>query len=101
MEDDWTRMAISALTAAISGTIEGIGTGLWGSGVNAQLGSASGDDLVLAGTSEYGDPYGDAAGSSAASQSQSQGRMINPLWILFSSMCLMCCSILLSLLAAI
>jgi len=99
MEDDWTRMAISALTAAISGAFEGIGTGLWGSGVNAQLGSASGDDLVLAGSSEYGDPYGDAAGSSAASQSQ--GRMINPLWILFSSMCLMCCSILLSLLAAI
>jgi hypothetical protein len=89
-------MAISALTAAISGAFEGIGTGLWATGVNAQLGSASGDDLVLAGSSEYGDPY--AAGSSAASQSQ--GRMINPLWIVFSSMCFACCSILLSLLLA-
>ena len=42
-------MAFSALTVAISGAIEGIGTGLWATGVNAQLGSASGDDLVLAG----------------------------------------------------
>ena len=91
-------MAFSVLAAAISGAIEGIGTGLWATGVNAQLGSASGDDLVLAGSSEYGDPYGDAAGSSAASQSQ--GRRINPLWIVFSSMCLVCCSILLSLLLA-
>lgn len=90
-------MAFSALTAVISGAIEGIGTGIWATGVNAQLGSASGDDLVLAGSSEYGDPYGDAAGSSAASQS---GRRINPLWIVFSSMCLACCSILLSLLLA-
>jgi len=48
-------MAISALTAAISGAFEGIGTGLWATGVDAQLGSASGDDLVLAGSSEYGD----------------------------------------------
>ena len=91
-------MAFSALTVAISGAIEGIGTGLWATGVNAQLGSASGDDLVLVGSSEYGDPYGDAAGSSAASQSQ--GRRITPLWIVISSMCLACCSILLSLLLA-
>lgn len=92
-------MAFGALTAAISGAFEGIGTGLWATGVNAQIGSPSGDDLVLAGSSEYGDPYGDATGSSAASQSR--GRMINPMWILFSSMCLACCSILLSLLAAV
>lgn len=91
-------MAFGALTAAISGAFEGIGTGLWATGVNAQLGSASGDDLVLAGSHEYGDPYGVATGSNA---SRSQATMINPIWILFSSMCLACCSILLSLLAAV